>query len=251
MISKHKRIFQITLITLMLLTTFGLAKPTLAFESDDDGYIPADVVIDDDLIISYSEITIDGTVNGNVFASAEDVVVNGTINGNLMVNAASAQVNGDVTGSIAMADQTMEVNSDVGGTIYFAGVSLILGPEMHANRNILFTGFSLEAQEGSRVELDLSASGYQGTFSGEIGRHLDLEMDAVEINGKIGGDLDARVSGPGEVPELWWMERWVGQFSDTPLPETIAPGLRVADRAAQRTYHQHGLHRQPDRTAAL
>jgi len=23
------------------------------------------------------------------------------------------------------------------------------------------------------------------------------------------------------------------------------------DRAAQRTYHQHGLHRQPDRTAAL
>jgi cytoskeletal protein CcmA (bactofilin family) len=215
----------------MVMLAFSITQTVYAFESDDDGYVPENEVINDDLFISAESIVIDGTVNGNVFASAQDVTINGNINGNLLINGATATVNGDVNGSIAMSGQTLTVNHRVTGSIYYAGAALILASDSHIYRNVFFTGYSFELQEGATIEIDFSGSGYQATFSGRVGRDIVIDMGALEISNGVGGDINANIGAPGKIPDYWWLQEWTSAFSDMPLPETISPGLRVAESA--------------------
>ncbi|MBU0512404.1 MAG: polymer-forming cytoskeletal protein [Chloroflexi bacterium] len=227
------KLIQITTIILMVMLTLtlGVTQTVYAFENDDDGYIAADEVINDDLFISAEDVTIDGSINGNVFIAAQNAVINGNINGNLLINAASATVNGDVDGSIAMAGQILTVNNNVTGSIYFAGAGLILAPKSHIYRNVFFTGYSFELQEGAKIEVDFSGSGYQSTLFGIVGRNILIDMGALEINSVVGGDVTAKVSAPGQIPDYWWLQEWASAFSDAPIPDTISPGLRISESA--------------------
>ena len=227
---KNKKIQIITMI-LMVMLALSVTQTAYAFEGDEDGYISKNEVVNDDLFISAENVIIDGTVNGNVFASAQDVTINGNISGNLLINSATATINGDVNGSIAMSGQVMTVNNKVTGSIYFAGAALILTPEAHVYRNVFFTGYSFELQEGAIIEIDFSGSGYQSTLSGKVGRNMIIDMGALEINNLVVGNIDANIGAPGEIPDYWWLQQWTRTFSDEPLPETISPGLRVSETA--------------------
>jgi cytoskeletal protein CcmA (bactofilin family) len=221
----------LAVISLLVILAFGITGTVQAFESDHDGHVPEDAVIDDDLVISGDIVTIDGTVNGNVFASGRIITLNGTVNGNLLINSNEANIYGPVNGSLAVASKSAIIESTIDGTVYYAGGSLVLGSEAIIERNILFTGYSLETTAGAIVRRDITGNGYQFIHRGEIEQELNFDTAAIEIDGQIGEDVDLIVAAPNQSEDMSWIDM-VEQFAGgRELPAAIATGIRVSDNA--------------------
>lgn len=193
---------------LTLALMLGLANVVLAadFRAGDTITIGKDEVIDDDLIITGQNVIIDGTINGDLVVTGGTIVVNGAVNGSLLA-----------------AGQSMTINGKVGGTLYAAGASLNLGPQAVIARNLFFGGYSLTTTAGSVVKHDGSIGGYQAILKGEIQRDLRAGVGALELNGIVGRNAYVDVAEPSTTvqPDFW------RSFTDTELPATIQPGLRI------------------------
>ncbi len=186
---------------------FGLTTQARAFELDNDGTIPADEVVDDDLFIGGQRVVIDGTVNGDVFAFGQTVTVNGTINGSLFTGAQFIVINGEVTGSVYGGSNSIEIGS--GSAI---------------GRNAYYMGYSLRLADGASLGRDLAFMGYQALLRGSVGRDVHVAGGALEISGAVGGDVKANIGAPNEV--------------DTPMPYMapgaplpISPGIHIRESA--------------------
>ncbi|MEE8357192.1 MAG: polymer-forming cytoskeletal protein [Anaerolineales bacterium] len=205
-----KRKSLIILIPLFLVFTlgFGFAATAKAVEFDEDGFIGANEVIDDDLFIGSETVEINGTVNGDVFAAGSVVKVNGTVNGSLVTGAQSVFVNGMIDGSV-----------------YAGSSTFTLGSEAEISRNLYYGGFNLSAEPGSIVKKDLLVGAYQVLLSGDIGRDVQAGVGALEIDGVVGNDVIAEVAGPSEGQQSYY-------FSSPPGVDTIIPsGIRISKDA--------------------
>ena len=205
-----KRKVLIILIPLFLVITlgFGITTTAKAVEFDEDGYLGADEVINDDLFIGGDTVEINGTVNGDVFAVGSVIKVNGTVNGSLAIGGQSVQVNGVVDGSV-----------------YSGSSTLTLGPDAKIGRNLYYGGFNLTAEPGSVVEKDLLVGAYQALLAGQVGRDVRAGVGALEIDGFVGNDVSADVGGTAEGQQSYFL-------SGPPGVETIVPsGIRVSKDA--------------------
>lgn len=195
-------------LAILVVGVFGMATPAQAFEINERGVIPEGEVIDDDVLITGNNVVIDGTVNGNVFAFGSIVTLNGIINGSMFVGAQNVVVNGEVTGSL------------------FVGASALdLGSGAEVGRNVLFGGFSMTAKQGSSVGRDLLVAGYQTLLSGDVERDVKVSAAALELAGRVGGDVQAMVDGTdgaGQMPAF---------FAPPGAPPMVAPGIRVSSDA--------------------
>jgi cytoskeletal protein CcmA (bactofilin family) len=204
-----KKMFLILLpVFMVLMIGFGAAVTVKAVEFDDDGIIEEGEVIDDDLFIANDTVKINGVINGDVFAGGNVVIVNGSVNGSLFAGAQTVQLNGIVTGSVYTGSSTMT-----------------LGDEAEVGRNMFFGGFNLTTAPGSYISRDLLAGGYQALLSGEVGRDVRAAVGALEINGIVGNDVFAEVSGTESSQQPMY-------FTGPPGVETIVPsGIRVSEDA--------------------
>ena len=230
---QRKRTHWLLAVSAVLLAALLFAPSALAFEDDPDGYLPEGETINDDLVISYGEVTIDGTVHGDVMASGNTITVNGTIDGNLLLNCDSATLNGTVGGSVAFIGQRLTLNSSVDGTIYFAGAELVLGEEALVKHNILFLGFNLKSFPGSVVQQDIRATGAQMQLGGTIKQNLDADLDAIEIDGIIEGNAEVDIQAPSlRAADPIWLNIWwrVANHNIT-APEPIPSGMRIGPEA--------------------
>ncbi|MFN8486192.1 MAG: polymer-forming cytoskeletal protein [Caldilineaceae bacterium] len=197
---------------LVLLLVFGLAGTALAVavRGGDTVTIGKTEVIDDDLVVSGNTVVVDGVIKGDLVAAGQKVVINGK-----------------VAGSLIMAGQTLELNGQVGGTVYSAGAALSVGQTATVARNLFFAGYSYTAAKGSVIQRDNLLAGYQAILHGEVKRNLLAGLGALELNGAIGGDVNASVAEPstGGQPQFW------GPGFGANLPPSINPGLRVGPEA--------------------
>jgi hypothetical protein len=213
----------LVIVVLMAVGVFGVPRVVRAVEFDEDGVIAADEVIDDDVFISGETVLIDGTVNGALFASGGEIAVNGRVNGDLVMSGGDVEVTGVVNGNLAFAGQSLSLSGVVKGSVFFIGGGLELGPSAVVGRNVLFNGFGMEMEPGSSVGRDAIVGGYQASLAGQIERDVQAEVTALEIEGNIGRNVTAKVSGPGEGFSDGF--QWPG------LPQPIEAGLRVAEDA--------------------
>ncbi len=213
MLSRNKQHLRWLLaLGLTLTLVLGLANVVLAadFRAGDTITIGKDEVIDDDLIITGQNVIIDGTINGDLVVTGGTIVINGTVNGSLLT-----------------AGQSMTINGTVGGSLYSAGASLTLGPQAVVTRNLFFGGYSLTTTPGSLVKRDGAMGGYQAILKGEIQRDLRAGVGALALDGIVGRDAYVDVAEPSMTvqPDFW------RSFTDTELPATIQPGLRIGAAA--------------------
>jgi hypothetical protein len=228
LVYKHGfRIALIVSLSLALLIALGVVQTARALQVDRDGVVEADEVIDDDLYIEAGHVVVDGTVNGVLIVSAGEAEINGTINGDLILFVSQATVAGDLAGNLFFGGQQLELNGTVEGSVFAGGSSLTLGPSAIVERNLLFGGFGLQATAGSRVGRDVHMGGYQTLLAGQVDRDVVTGSAALEIEGRVGGDVTATVDPPDEGSTLIFrFMRWPG------MPEEIAPaGLRVGSGA--------------------
>ena len=206
----RRRIFLFGAVALLIL--FALASPLSAasIRSADILTIEAGEVIDDDL-----------------FVAANTIVINGVVKGDLVAVSSNLIVNGDIHGSILYLGQSFVMNGTVKGTVYTAGTSMTVGPDTEIGRNLLFAGYSYRSEAGSSVERDLLVAGYQATLNGQVHRNVYASLGAFELNGRVGGDVQAVVETPDETfnPALF-----IG-FNGQPLPPPVQPGMRVGPEA--------------------
>jgi len=186
----------LVLLGLVLVVVLAGPRAARAVEFDEDGFIAADEVIHDDLFISANSVVVNGTINGTLFASGENVTINGDVNGDLIVAGAEVMVNGAVNGNVAFIGFSLQMNGPVKGSLFFLGNSLLVGPHALVGRNIFFNGFSVETQPGSQVRRDVSIGGYQALLNGQIDRNVNGDLGGMEIGGRIGGDIQVKVSEP-------------------------------------------------------
>jgi hypothetical protein len=213
MSKQHKQRFYWCLaLSLALILMLGLAGSALAVDvrGGDTVTIGKDEVIDDDLAVAGNTVIVDGVINGDLVAAGAKVVVNGKVNGSLM-----------------MAGRTLVLNGQVGGTVYSAGAALMVGPQAVVARSLFFAGYSYTAEPGSAIGRDNIVAGYQGVLNGEIKRNLQAYLTALELNGTIGGNVEAVVERPGTLADTQFWPSFGGQD----LPPALIPGLRVGPEA--------------------
>jgi uncharacterized membrane protein/cytoskeletal protein CcmA (bactofilin family) len=205
----HRRF---SIVLLAFLFVFALAGPLSAadFRGDETVTISKNEVVDDDLLVAGNIVVIDGVINGDLVAVGSQVTVNG-----------------HVKGSLIFAGQIIVLNGRVDGTVYSGAGSLNVGPNATVGRNLFFGGYSYHAEAGSVIGRDNFMGGYQATVNGEVKRNLYVSLAALELNGSIGGNVDAVVGQPGTTIDMQYL-----MGSNGPkMPPALPSGLRVGPEA--------------------
>jgi cytoskeletal protein CcmA (bactofilin family) len=198
------------LVLALLLVGLMLAPRAVAFEgrSGEQVVIRAGEVIDDDLYVAATSVTVDGTIRGDLVMAGQVLILNGTVEGNLMA-----------------AGQSVIINGTVGGSTRVAAQGILVDSKAQVARDLVFFGYSLETRPGSAITRDLIAGGYQALLAGAIGRDLKGAVQALELRGPIGGDVTVEVGAPREGGPIM-----VQAPPNLSIP-TVATGLTVADTA--------------------
>lgn len=225
----YKRLFSsflgIALVAMLVTTlTLGTARPVQAADIRDTGILEANETIDDDLIISGTQVRVDGTVNGMLLAGGETVTVNGTINGDAVLFGETVIVSESavINGNIFSGARSITINGTVQGSIAAGAAELETASKV--GRNLYFGGYSLQTQPGSDVARGLYFGGYQAMLKGNIARELRVGAGALELDGSVGGDAVLDISSPGERPQVNYQFGW-------DMPESIPSGLRIGPQA--------------------
>ncbi|MCL5428524.1 MAG: hypothetical protein M1347_01815 [Chloroflexi bacterium] len=210
---KALRVLSIFAISVILFSALALsfASPARAAEivtGDPDALVPADQVIDDDLVITGQNVRIEGTVYGDVFAAGSQVEVTGTIDGNLFVGS-----------------QLFINNGTVNGSVYSFSYVTNTGPAAFVADNLIGFAFSVATEEGSFVGRSVYALAYQAIISGQVARDVTFNGAAFRLNGNVGRNLTVQVAEPNpDAPAGYGPWMWVpGNV------EFIQPGYEVAE----------------------
>ena len=201
----------LVILAVLMLSLLWLVPIAWAGEFKGGGQviIGPDEVIEDDLYIGAETITIEGTIKGDLIAAGGEIIVNGTVEGDFWGTAGYITINGKLQDDVRIA----------GGTI-------TLGPYAQIADDVIAAGYSFDAAMGSTVGGSLFWAGYQAKLAGEVEEDLGGGMSALEITGRIGGNVEVEVGEPD--PDFEAMLPWFRTWTPAPM---MSPGFRVAEGA--------------------
>jgi cytoskeletal protein CcmA (bactofilin family) len=171
----YKILSAFALLALLMLT---FATPARAFDgrSGENVVIKADEVVEDDLYVSATKFTLDGTVKGDLFVVGETITINGTVEGDLVA-----------------AGQTIIINGTVTDDVRIAGAALQIGEKASIGDDLLAAGASLETQKGSVTSGELLVGSGQALLAGDVAGDVLAGTGSLELQGTFGGDVTAEV----------------------------------------------------------
>ena len=174
----HRKTRIFTLLTLCVLALFVLVPAAAAYDgrSGENVVIGKDEVINDDLFVGGSTVTVDGTVNGDLIAAGETVTINGK-----------------VTGNVITAGSSVTVNGEVGQDLFAAAAAVTVGPGARIGHNAYTTGASVESQAGSQIGGSLLIGAGQGRVSGQITHDLLAGAGRLRLEGTVGRNAQLAV----------------------------------------------------------
>lgn len=159
-----------------VLLAFGTSAPALAADlrSGDNITVASGEVINDDLYVAGSTVTIDGTVNGDLWAFGNTVTVNGIVNG-----------------SIVAAGQTINVNGSVGHAVRLAGEKINISGNISGDLII----FASEANIASKAKVggDMLFGAGNMRLDGPVGKDVKGGANKVIVANSVGGDVQLSV----------------------------------------------------------
>ena len=174
--ANSRRKFLLIALGLVLLAAFWMPPAGKAQGVIYGNSVPDGQVVDQNLILNGTEVSIDGTVNGDVLAIGRTITLNGEVNGTLLAVGESIIINGQVPGNVLAGAVMMELGSEgeVGRELYFAGARLTL-------------------PDGSTIQRDLYLLSLEAQLSGDIGRDIHAIIGPLQIAELILGPLENRI----------------------------------------------------------
>ncbi len=180
--------------------------------------IPAGEVVNDDLYLFGSGITVEGTVNGDVIAFGDHINIKGPVNGNFNGAANYVTVGGDVHDSVRVAASTIYIDGKIGGDLVAAASEIDISSSGSVGRDFLPAAATVNV--GGPVGKDIRGSAGDFTISSSVGGNVNIECsdltlgpsssiaggltyksknNAVQAEGsKVGGKIDHIVPPPPE-----------------------------------------------------
>ncbi len=151
--------------SLALIAIFSLVPAVHAQSSIVYGdSIPAGQVVEADIILAGTNVSVDGTVAGDLIAVGQNITINGTVEGSLIAIGSKVVINGSVQ-----------------GTTYVAAVTMVIGPQATLERNLYYSGVSLVTKNGSVIGRDLFALAFGSTNQGEITGRTQAVVGPYEV----------------------------------------------------------------------
>jgi cytoskeletal protein CcmA (bactofilin family) len=168
------------------------AVPVLAFDgrTGDTVTVASGEVVNDDLYIGGSDITIDGTVNGDVYAAGRSITINGDINGSATIGGQFITINGSIKGSVRLAGQNITIGGDIGGDAVNFGQMIILKSDSTVGGDLVIGAATVDVLGDVDGRIMGGASAVK--IAGAIGKDVSLETDSLTIasTAVIKGDID-------------------------------------------------------------
>jgi cytoskeletal protein CcmA (bactofilin family) len=207
----YRRSRLVTLLTLCVLALFILVPAASAYDGrgGDRVVIGKGEVINDDLFVGGTSVTVDGTVNGDLIAGGQTVVINGK-----------------VTGNVIAAGQSLTVNGDVGNDVIGAGAVVTLGPNARIRHNAYTAGASVESQAGSLIAGSLLMGAGQGLVSGQITNDLLVGAGRLRLESTVGRNAKIAVNSSNNAPVSSYM-----YGPNTPPMPYVQPSLTFGAEA--------------------
>ncbi|HEX9116431.1 MAG TPA: polymer-forming cytoskeletal protein [Anaerolineae bacterium] len=201
----------LTLLALAILAVFVLVPAASAYDgrTGDRVVIAKDEVINDDLFVGGTTVTVDGTVNGDLITAGQTVVVNGKVMGNLVA-----------------AGQSVTVNGAVGQDLFAAGAVITLGRDAQVGHNTYGAGAGFESQQGSKITGSLIVAAGQSLVSGQIGNDLVAAAGRVRLESMVGRNAKIAVDTTNTRP----MNSYSFGPNTPPMP-FVEPGLTFGQEA--------------------
>lgn len=232
---KNKVIFYNGLSLLVtLIVAAVLTSPVRAAEVDPDGVVDAGETINDDLLMSAENASMDGIVNGNLLISGQTVTISGTVNGDVLTGGTNIIISKTavITGNLFVGSSITEIEGRVEGSVFGGSTALKLKDGAFVGHNLFYGAYALEMQPGAKVGTDVYAGMYQAALGGDIGRNLNLGAAAVELAGLVGGDVTLEMGEDATAEENPGNFMQFMPFTQQPgVPAALQPGLRVAKGA--------------------
>jgi cytoskeletal protein CcmA (bactofilin family) len=151
--------------------------------------IPADEVVNDDLYLFGSGITINGTVNGDVIAFGDRININGPIIGNFNGASNYITVDGDVRGSLRAAASSIYVDGKIGGDLVAAASQIDVTGAGSVGRDFLPAAAMVNVS--GPVGKDIRGSAGDFVIGNSVGGNVNIECNTLQLepSASISGDL--------------------------------------------------------------
>lgn len=191
MIKRSAKIFLLLAMILIPCTALKAAGT----KAGETIYVPKEEIVSGNLYAAGTTITVDGNISGDLIAAAQTIVVNGQIDGDIIAASQDITVNGTVGGNIRAAGDTININGSVARNITVFGANVILGSESKIGWDAYVIGSAVT----SRGTIDGEFDGYAGQalIAGKVGKDVDLKLSGnaspkliIASGAIINGDVD-------------------------------------------------------------
>ena len=188
---RHKT-FKILLLLIICLIPLTVAKAADT-KAGDNIYIAKGEIMDGNLYAAGQTITIDGTVSGDVIAAAQNITINGRVEGDVIAAAQNITINGEVGGNVRIAGNSLTINGTVTRNVNTFGANVIFGSDSHVGWDVYLAGANIE----TRGAIDGSLSGWADKIliTGKIGKDIDLKLTRGNTDQKLTIEPEAIING--------------------------------------------------------
>ena len=195
-----KRRLSLALLVAFLFTLMAVPAAFAAdFRTDTSISIGDDEVINDDLYLFGTTITVNGIVNGDLFAAGNSLTVNGTVNGNVFLVGQEVIVNGTVSRGARITANNATIAGSIGEDLLLLGNSTGIHGGASIGRDLIATVSSLTLD--GTVQRRFAGNAQTVTLNGSVGSNIDIGVGDLTIteDASIGGDLTYRSDQMAEI----------------------------------------------------
>jgi cytoskeletal protein CcmA (bactofilin family) len=161
----------ILIISILMFVPVHAADPRAGQNVD----VSAGEVVNDDLYLAGSEVTVDGTVNGDVVAVGSRVTINGIVNGSVTAAGSTVTINGTISNSIRAA----------AGTLIFNG---------KAGNDLVALAGQVTVSSLSKIGRDLLVNAGRVDVNGPVARNITCNAGSLSLGNSVGGNVKAEAS---------------------------------------------------------
>ena len=179
-------------------------------ESIRDCSIPADRVIEDDVVILCGETTISGTVRGDVYFLVQKMRVPGRVEGDLIGLAEDVDISGFVGRSVRTLQARIHVSGEVGHGMTAAGETLTVTPDGRVGSSVIVAGQQVEIS--GPLAKTLIAAAERVTLNAPVGGNVRVYATRLNLGPEAEAAGPIRFRGPREpsrdagAPEVEWVQ---------------------------------------------
>ncbi len=133
----------------------------------------------------------DQSVADNFYTAGGSVILGGKVGGDFIAVGGTILFTGEVSDDLAAAGGTVSLVGLVGGDLRAAGGTVLIGGAVAGEGAV--AGGQVSVSEGATFGEDVTLAGGMVTFSGETKSDLKIYGDEAIVNGKIEGNVIAKV----------------------------------------------------------